>query len=165
MISERVSTLFRTTWEDVLASGPPAMAVGDIKQVEHADFMRQIAAGDPAFVGDLVRSIYAGDVYIFLNAYPPEALRQLKDAAYQWAGSQPAQEPKLVDGVTDYRSRRDWHAEEKGGYSSTYDMLHFYRWNGDPLGLFAMFAGQYELLRVISGFAPDAVASNRPSDG
>jgi hypothetical protein len=165
MTTQRVEQLFGAAWEDVLASGAPAMSVGTIQRVEYRPFVDRIFSGDSAFIRDMVRSIYAGDVYVFLNVYQPPMLKALKDASYRWASQQPTQEPKLVDGVPDYRSRRDWHAEEKGGYSSTYDMMHFYRWNGDPLGVFNLFADQYRLLRVISGFAPDAVAGNLPSDG
>lgn len=165
MTTVAVEDLFRSAWDESLASGPPAKAVGEIKQVEHRDFTARVFAGDRAFIQDFVRSAYAGDIYVFLNAYSPDALRALKDAAYLWTKTQGVQEPPLVDGVPDYRSRRDWHAEEKGGYSSTYDMLHFYRWNGDPLGIFKILGDQYRLLRVISGFAPDSVASNVPSDG
>jgi hypothetical protein len=113
-----------------------------------------------------VKSAYAGHVYVFLNAYSPSVLRELKDAAHKWSSKQTSQEPPLVNGVSNYRSRREWHAEEKGfGYSSTYDMLHFYRWNADPIGVFSLLGPQYELARLISGFAPDDVKKNLPSDG
>jgi hypothetical protein len=165
MTTQGVEQLFGAAWDEVLAAGAPAMSVGTIQRVEYHPFVDRIFSGDRGLVRDLVRSIYAGDVYVFLNAYQPQVLKELKGASYRWASGQPTQEPKLVDGVPDYRSRRDWHAEDKGGYSSTYDMMHFYRWNGDPLGVFKIFADQYRLLRVISGFAPDAIAGNRPSDG
>lgn len=157
--------LFRSAWQTVLASETPAKALGEVRRVDYRAFAAQVQAADHAFVDALTRSICAGDVYIFLNAFEPAALKALKDAAYDWASRQDTQEPPLLDGVGDYRSRRDWHSEDKGGYSSTYDMLHFFRWNGDPLGVFRLFDEQYRLLRVINGYPPDAIRDNRPTDG
>lgn len=166
MVTEGVEKIFRAAWDEVIAAGEPASGVGRIQSVDYRDFTSRVFAGDRDFIHAFIRSAYAdGDVYAFLGAYEPEALRKLKMAAHEWASKQQTQEPPLVDGVGNYRSRRDWHAEDSGGYSSTYDMLHFYRWNEDPLGVFDLFAEQYKLLRLISGFAPNDVVNNRPSDG
>ncbi len=166
MTTQRAEHLFRAAWEKAIAAGPPSRAIQGVRKIEYRTFVEKVFAADASFVSDFVRSAYAGDVYVFPNAYSPSVLRELKDAAHRWAQKRPSEEPKLVDGVGDYRSRRDWHIEEKGyGYSSTYDMMHFYRWNGDAIGAFALFAEQYRLLRVVSGFGPDDIAKNLPRDG
>lgn len=165
MATEGVEQVFRTAWAEAIAAGPPATGLEAVRTVEYRPFVERVFGGDAAFIRDFVRSAYGGDVYIFTNAYAPSVLAELKEASFRWATTQTAQEPPLVNGVSNYRSRRDWHAEEKGGYSSTYDMLHFYRWNSDPLGVFSLLGEQYRLLRAISGFAPDDVAKNLPSDG
>jgi len=165
MSTAAAEEIFRSAWSEAIAAGPPAKGVLSVRTVDFRTFADRVFAADRAHIEGFVRSAYAGDVYVFTDAYAPEQLRRLRDAAYAWGKTQDPREPLLVDGVPNYRSRRDWHAEEKGGYSSTYDMMHFYRWNEDPIGVFETLAEQYKLLRVISGFSPEQLVRNRPADG
>lgn len=165
MSTQVVEQIFSAAWDEAIASASPAKFAESVRHVEYRSFTEKVFGGYETFIRDFVQSAYAGHVYVFLNAYSPSVLRELKDAAYSWASMQSSQQPPLVNDVTDYRSRRNWHAEEEGfGYSSTYDMLHFYPWNNDPIGAFSVLADQFKLARLISGLGDDSL-KNLPSDG
>jgi hypothetical protein len=158
--------LFTEAWNNAQSKTAPARFATGVNTIPYADLTTAIERQDRQFIHDFVRSFYSGEIYIFTNAFDPADLVKLKNDAYAWGKVQQSREPKIVEKVPDYRSRRDWHAEDNGpGYSSTYDMYHFFRWNDDPIGAFALFDPKYRILRTISGFAPDDIRENAPQDG
>jgi len=157
--------IFNDAWNECLKSAPPARFAKGIKTIPYAALTAAIEARDEKFIREFVRSFYSGNVYVFTNAFDPKDLETLKRAAFEWGKSKPSEEPQIVARVGDYRSRRDWHAEDHGfGYSSTYDMFHFFRWNDDPIGIFKLFDPKYRVLRIVNGVDPEAVRDNGPDD-
>lgn len=158
--------LFTTAWKNATQqSVPPTIATGFLK-IPYADLVSAIEKEDAQFISEFVRSFYSGVVYIFTDAFDPKDLAKLKNAAFAWAKNQPSGEHKIIEKLPDYRSRRDWHMEEQGeGYSSTYDMMHYFRWNDDPIGAYKLFEPKYRILRAISGYDPEDIKFNSPADG
>jgi hypothetical protein len=158
--------IFNEAWNKAQSASAPARFAAGVVKLPYAELVTAVEKLDRHFIFEFVRSFHAGEIYIFTNAFDPAALTRLIDDAYAWGKTQQSREPKVVEKVPDYRSRRDWHAEDHGpGYSSTYDMYHFFRWNDDPIGVFKLFDPKYEIVRMISGHAPNAVRDNVPEDG
>lgn len=158
--------LFSNAWDEAQKSSEPARFATGVKKIPYADLVSAVENEDRRFINEFVRSFHSGEIYIFTKAFDPAALVKLKNDAFAWGKTQKSQEPKILEKVPDYRSRRDWHAEDHGpGYSSTYDMFHFFRWNDDPIGTFKLFDPKYRILRTISGYAPDDIINNGPEDG
>jgi hypothetical protein len=161
-----VAKLFTEAWNSAQSASEPARFAIGVRTIPYAELVSAIDNEDRQFIYEFVRSFHAGEIYIFTNAFDPAALVKLKNDAYAWGKTQDSREPKVIEKVPDYRSRRDWHAEDHGpGYSSTYDMYHFFRWNDDPIGVFELFDPKYKVVRMISGHAPDAIRDNAPEDG
>src|ERR1700692_4327686 len=157
--------LFTEAWQSAQQAREPARFAAGVRTLPYAKLLAAIEKEDRTFIHEFVRSFHSGEIYVFTNAFDPAALVKLKNDAFAWGKTQTSQEPKILDKVPDYRSRRDWHAEDHGpGYSSTYDMYHFFRWNADPIGAFELFDPKYKILRTISGHAPDDIRDNGPDD-
>lgn len=167
MTEALASTRFADAWRDYLGENGRNTGATKIVRVDYKNFRDQVFAADPKVVRDLVKSIGSGEIYILLNAFDPKNIRALKERLIARSGSlaQMPNVPKIDDTCPDYRTRRDWHTEDKGGYSSTYDMMHFYRWNDDKLGLYSFFDEPIRLMKTISGLAPTAFVDNLPSAG
>src|ERR1041384_4427630 len=121
-----VAQLFSDAWNEAEKTCEPARFATGVRKVPYAELIAAIEKEDRRFIHQFVRSFHGGEVYIFTNAFDPSTLLKLKNDAYTWGRTQKSQEPKIIGKIPDYRSRRDWHAEDHGpGYSSTYDMYHF----------------------------------------
>jgi hypothetical protein len=165
MFDNRIYRDFAAAWAEALSSGPSALRLREIHRLDYQSFKEQLHRADAGFIRSLVNSIYSGDLYIFLDAYKPEILRELRQRTFEYGHTTPSSTHKMVDGCPDNHSRRDWHNEEKGGYSSTYYLFHFFRWNDDPLGVFESFKELYQIMKLVSGLPPDSFEKNIPSDG
>lgn len=158
--------LFEEAWNELREFRAPAQFGTGVVTIPYTQLTDAIENEDRKFIKEFVKSFYSGEIYIFTNAFRTSDLENFKNAAFAWSQTQESQEPRVLDGVSDYRSRRDWHAEDHGaGYSSTYDMMHFFRWNDDPIGAYKLFDPKYRVLKQISGMQPDALIGNIPSDG
>ncbi|WP_458756649.1 hypothetical protein ACSVBT_12780 [Afipia sp. TerB] len=158
--------LFNEAWEEAIEFRAPARFGTGVVKIPYSELTSAIERCDRKFIFDFVKSFHSGEIYVFTDAFDPAELTKFKEAAFAWSQTQESQEPRVLDGVSDYRSRRDWHAEDHGaGYSSTYDMMHFFRWNDDPIGAYKLFDPKYRILKTISGMQPDALINNIPSDG
>jgi hypothetical protein len=165
MFDDSISERFAAAWTEVLASGPSAMRLHEIQRLDYQSFKEQLCGADAGFLRNLVQSINQGDLYVFLNAYDPQVLKGLRQSAYEYARATPPSDLKMVDGCPNTHSLRDWHSEDKGGYSSTSHLFHFFRWNNDPLGVFGLFDELYQIMKLVSGLPTDSFRENIPSDG
>ena len=159
------SRFFSEAWESAQRHSDPALFASGVQKLPYADLVNAIDKLDRNFISEFVHSFHGGEVYIFTNAFNPKALTDFKSRAIEWGKKQESREPRIVEKVEDYRSRRDWHSEDHGpGYSSTYDMMHFFRWNDDPIGGYELFDSQYRIQRIISGYEIDSMDSNSPDN-
>jgi hypothetical protein len=158
--------IFREVWADIMVQRPAATAATGVYEVDYKEFSDKVLNADRKAAEEICNRIYEGQIHVFQNAFSSADLQQLKDKAYAWVKAAPMQEPPLIEQeVENYCSRRTWHSEESGGYSSVYDMLHFYRWNDDPLGVFPYFDDKYRFLHVINGYSESEFRANKPKDG
>jgi hypothetical protein len=165
MFDERISRDFANAWTDAISSGSSALRLREVRRLDYQSFKEQLRNADEDFIRSLVDSIYAGDVYVLLDAYNPEILTNLRQRVFEYAHTRPSSVHKMIDGCPDNHSRRDWQTEDQGGYSSTYHLFHFFRWNDDPLGVFELFKELYQIMKVVSGLSPNSFEKNIPSDG
>jgi hypothetical protein len=158
--------IFTEAWQSAQKASEPARFAIGVRTLPYAELLAAIANEDTKFIFEFVRSFHSGEIYIFTNAFDPADLAKLKNDAFAWGKAQKSQEAQILEKIPDYWSRRDWHAEDHGpGYSSTFDMYHFFRWNDDPIGVFKLFDPKYGVLRIISGYSPDDIRDNGPDDG
>jgi hypothetical protein len=165
MLDNRIANEFAAAWTDLLSSGPSALRLREIRRLDYQAFKEQLKYADRDFIRGFAASVYSGDLYIFLNAYKPETLRELRQRAFEYGRAIESSVHKMVDGCPDSHSCRDWHTEVNGGYSSTYHLFHFFRWNDDPLGLFELFGELYRMMKLVSGLSPNSFEKSIPSDG
>lgn len=155
--------LFEDAWNSVVQElGAPSTMARDLKKINYNEFIDRINAHDASYVRDFVFSFYSGSVYIFTEALDKQVLKDLKARVIEWSRSKPFTDPSPEDNAPDTITSRDWHVEDHGsGYSSTYDMIHFFRWNDDPVGAYEIFDEPFRLLHTINalGLRKDSLDS------
>ncbi|HIB44330.1 MAG TPA: hypothetical protein EYO37_10315 [Nitrospina sp.] len=148
----KTEEIFENCWYDAVREiGEAASYAVDLKKIDYNEFIERINTNRDNFIKDFVFSFYSGTVYIFTDAFRQEVLKDFKEQVFEWSQKQEFSDPSIEDYPSDLITARDWHFEDHGfGYSSTYDMIHFFRWNDDPVGAYGLFDETYDLLHTIN---------------
>jgi len=148
----KTEEIFENCWYDAVHEiGEAASYAVDLKKIDYNEFINKVNTNSNHFIRDFVFSFYSGTVYIFTDAFQQEILKEFKTQMFEWSQKQEFSAPSEEDSPPDLITARDWHLEDHGfGYSSTYDMIHFFRWNDDPVGAFELFNETYDLLHTIN---------------
>ncbi|MBT3513996.1 MAG: hypothetical protein HOB32_10120 [Nitrospina sp.] len=148
----KTEEIFENCWYDAVHEiGEAASYAVDLKKIDYNEFIDKVNTNNNNFIRDFVFSFYSGTVYIFSNAFQQKVLNNFKAQMFEWSQKQKFSDPSEEDSPPDLITSRDWHLEDHGfGYSSTYDMIHFFRWNDDPVGAFELFNETYDLLHTIN---------------
>ncbi|OGT45984.1 MAG: hypothetical protein A3E82_07640 [Gammaproteobacteria bacterium RIFCSPHIGHO2_12_FULL_38_11] len=164
--TSKIETIFEESWNAARQElGAPANFAKDLKSINYNSFIERINCEDKNFIRDFVFSFYIGNVYVFTEVYQKETLDTFKQQLIDWAQKQVFTEPCMKDNAPDSVSTRNWHFEDYGfGYSSTYDMIHFYRWNDDPVGAYKLFDEPFRLLHAINAITLRKTKDNQIID-
>lgn len=154
---QKTEETFQNCWQDAIQEiGEAAPYATDLTKIDYKEFIEKVNSNNNDFIKDFVFSFYRGTVYIFTDTFQCEVLKIFKEQVFEWSqkcGFSDTSEgdAHIEDYLPDLISARDWHFEDHGfGYSSTYDMIHFFRWNGDPLGAYDLFDEPFRLLHAIN---------------
>ena len=149
---QEIEDIFENCWCDAVREiGEAASYAIDLKRIDYNEFVEKINSNRNNFIRDFVFSFYSGTVYIFSDAFRQEVLKDFKERVFEWSQKQEFSVPSTEDYPPDSITARDWHYEDHGfGYSSTYDMIHFFRWNDDPVGAYKLFDKIYNVLHTIN---------------
>ena len=147
--------IFESAWNAAsLEFGDPASFARDIKNESYHNFVDKINSNAKNYIHDFVFSFYTGSVFIFTEAIDLKLLNDLKVRSIEWCKVQSRSNKQSITKSMlrpDLHEFRDWHIEDHGyGYSSTYEMSHFYRWNSDPIGVFDLLSEPFRLLHTIN---------------
>ncbi len=148
----KTEEIFENCWYDAVREiGEAASYAVDLKKIDYNEFIEKTNTNSNNFIKDFVFSFYSGTVYIFTDAFRQEVLKDFKEQVFEWSQKQEFSDPSIEDYPSDLITARDWHFEDHGfGYSSTYDMIHFFRWNDDPVGAYELFNKTYDILHTIN---------------
>ena len=160
-----MENLFRKEWSIVDRAETHPRKLRNVVKLPWAEFRENVLTQEPAFVRELVHSIYAGDVYILKNAYPKEFCDNLKQEAFAWGKAIEPSFHKMVQECPDFH--RIVTPEIAKNYSFERIMHHyyFYRWNNDPLGIWEEIDKRWSIFKFLGGFKLDEYKYNTPKDG
>jgi len=157
---------FRSAWERQLSRKSYPESLGNIIRVEAGTFIDRVLHANEREAGDLVGSILAGDAYVLKNAHSEDHIDSLRSRLIAWRSEQSVDNTqKITEGCLDYHAVNDvlWEGKE---YYQTLEHTHgFFRWNGDPLGIFAMLDPYWRAIKMLSGNDPAAFLHATPRNG
>lgn len=130
-----------------------------------ASFKKAVEEEDHDFVWHIVRSLYAGDVYIIRNAFDPAWMRDLQRRAFEYGQSSPSSFHKMLEGCPDFHRVIDLEAGKKYSFNVCKHSCFFYPWNRDPLAVFPAINERWRVVKALMGLAPTEYESNTPKQG
>lgn len=152
-------------WREVEAAGEyPQRATGTIR-MPFDSFRAKVLSFDVEFADYLVRSLYAGKCWVLRGAFDPGWMREVKRRAFAWMHASPSSFHQMREGTPDFHRIIDLEIGKRYAFRSCYHKAAFYRWNGDPLGIWPEVSARWRLAKILSGYAEDEYVANTPRDG
>jgi hypothetical protein len=157
-------SLFKRKWDEVLAGGQVPKYLRSVVRIPFSEFRQELHSASPSFVDRFVESVHAGDLWILQGALTRERVVSVKERVLAFRASQPESNATLIDGCGNFHQIVDGSTAPSGGYIAIDHSAYFFRWNGDEVALFAILDEAWQMLKVVSGRAPDEYAANLPRD-
>lgn len=146
-------------WE--VAFQRPTRATG-FSALDFEDVRFQIVDGGAA---DLIETLYSGEVLILRGAFPAKWMRDLKRKTVAWREGRPSEFYKMLEGSPDFHRVIDHEAGLKYAFRQCKHSAYFYRWNEDPLHVFADIDARWRPLKTLMGLDAREYERNTPKDG
>ncbi len=161
-----MAQLFKAKWARTLREqSPPPHFTGALRY-PFKDFREKALAENPELVEEFVDAIYGGKVVVLDNAFTREQVMEIKDICYNFSKSVPdSPTQRMVEDCPDYHQIFNGTMKPVDGYQAVDRSYYFFPWNGDSLGLIERVREQWELSKIVNGFAPNEFSSNLPQDG
>lgn len=156
---------WKNEWGRAEASRPVPDRLHHIQVMDWSVFESSVASGDLTFVREFVQSLSRGAAWIFKGAFPDDFVRHIREATAAWERSRPESFHKMLDGCPDF------HRQISPEVSKLYSILavkhsaYFFRWNDDPLNLWATISQRWRVLKTVMGMEPHQYELNSPSMG
>ena len=155
---------FAPVWEQV-EKNPRPERVRHLFHMDWADLKHYVRMGDPEWIEDMVRSLYAGDVYILTQAFDPAWMRELRAKTIEYWTTKPSEFYQMLEGCPDFHRLIDLETGKKYSFPVCKHSAFFYPWNDDPLEVFFTINKRWRVIKVLMGLEPDAYEKNTPKDG
>lgn len=160
------SSYFAECWAEQLQERAYPSFLRSIVRIDANEFVATVKSADRKTARDIIDSILSGDAYVLKNAHSEDEIDSLRQRIFKWRNGQAqADSERILEGRPDYHKIND--VEMIGPhYYQTYEHAHgFFRWNGDPLGIFAMIDPYWAAIKLVSGNPADAFHKATPVDG
>lgn len=156
---------FKKTWEELEAGDPRPTRFRAVVMTPFDVFRAKVMRADHGFARELATSLYQGDVWILTGAFPQAFMESLKDKTAAFMRSQPCSFHKMLEGSPDFHRVIDLEAGRKYAFAQCKHAAYFYRWNDDPLGVWAPVTKRWRIVKAAMGLRPDEYESNTPKAG
>jgi hypothetical protein len=134
-------------------------------EISYAEFAARVTEGDAGTVQRMAEALYAGDVFVLKGAFSVDYCRATVRAVYEFGMRRPPDFQKMLDGCPDFHRVIDQQVTNSYSVTAMRHGYYFFRWNGDPLGLFGPITERWRIFKTFSGLPPDMYEANLPSDG
>ena len=156
---------FKKSWDSIVNEETLPRYIKDIKEYEYEKFKEIVLKNDTLEADKIVKSLYAGDVYILRNAYSSEFIEELKEKLYNWSQSSEPEFYKTYEGVPNFHRIIDEDIANKYSIKPLWHIYYLFPWNEDKLGVYHEINERWKILKMLSGYSADEFAGNTPKDG
>jgi len=156
---------YRPIWEKLESSQPRPERVRNIIKMDYEEFKEKVHRQEESFVESIVESLYGGDFYILKKAFPRDFMVSLRKDVHEYCKNRPSEFYKMLEGSPDFHRIIDLEEGRKYSFRVCKHSCYFYRWNDDPLDLFATIYERWQSIKLLMGLRFDEYESNTPKDG
>ena len=156
---------FKRAWQRLESSLPQPTYMRNLRVLPFAETLKNLRAGDDAFVEDFTASMYAGDFFLLKGAYSRDFLKGVARRVFDFGLSQPSSFHKMLDGTPDFHRIIEDATTVEYSLRALRHGYYFYRFNDDSTGVYRDFSPVWRTVKTISGLDGDAFEKNIPHDG
>lgn len=160
-----MQTAYQKVWGEIEKESTQPSKARKFINVEYAKFAADVLAAKPEFVEQVVKSIYAGDIYILKNAFSKQFMLGLKDKAFKLMQSTPSSFHKVLEGCPDFHRIIDTETAKNYTFKSVRHSSFYFPWNNDPLQMREEVMKRWRICKLVSGRFADEWENNTPKDG
>lgn len=160
-----MSSKFSTAWEIMEKAFPRPSRARRIVRKDWGSFSDKVLKEETEFVGNIVTSLYRGDIYILRGAFTAEWMRDVIRKTMDYFKSKPSEFHKMLEGTPDFHRLIDLETGKKYSFQVCKHSAFFYPWNDDPLNLFKPVYERWRIIKRLMGLEPDQYEENTPKDG
>lgn len=153
----------KNIWQNIEANGAPPDRVTDVAQMP-LEYMRQMIA-DERTHESVAKALYSGVVFILKGAFTPAFMAQTRAFVPLHFSGEPSSFHKMLEGAPDFHRIIDEETGRKYSFPCCKHSYYFYRWNGDPLGLFSEADKFWRPMKRLMGLSELEYEQNTPKDG
>lgn len=157
---------FRDSWEKALHRKAYPKFLRHVIRIPAKEFVSMVGEANQETADHFVDSVISGDAYVLKNAHSESEIDDLRRRLVEWRNEcEESSFDKILEGCPDSHKIYDVEIEGPNVYQ-TFNHTHgFYRWNGDPVGIFAMINPNWEAIKILSGKHPEAFVQATPKNG
>lgn len=152
-------------WEQIDAPETRPRYARNIVETDYEQFAANVAAQDPVFVDEIVKSLYAGDIYILKQGFSRQFMTDLLEKVYKIWSQTPSSFHKMLEGCPDYHRMQDEEVAKKYVFESVRHSYYWFPWNGDPMGVIPEIVKRWRIFKFLGGYRFDEYETNTPKDG
>lgn len=157
--------IFATEWETVEATLPLPRRMRKMVILPFEEMKQKVLQQDPAFVKEMVESLYAGDVYLLKKAFPPEFMISIREKMHEAGRKTPPQFFKMLEGVPNFHRIIDAEIAKNYSFESIKHSYYFFPWNAEEHDLFFTTYPRWRIIKFLSGYDFNQYEKNTPKDG
>lgn len=155
---------FAALWARLESEQPQPTRCRGRVEIGFEDFAAR-ALYDATFAEYVVRSLYAGDVWLLRNAFTHQFMRDTRIKVAQWMRQSPSSFHKMIEGSPDFHRIIDLETGKKYSFRCCKHSAYFYRWNSDPLKLWEPITEKWRIAKWVMGLEQDEYERFTPKDG
>ncbi len=156
---------FLEEWKRLEAAGPRPQLGRKIIQMDFKELEAKVLARDAKFAKQLTESLYAGDAYIYKQAFAKDFFRDLKSWVYNHWMTTPSSFHKILEGCPNFHRLIDDEIAKNYAFKSIRRSCYFFPWNEAPLNLLSIIDNRWRIFKYLGGFALDEYVGHTPKDG
>ncbi len=156
---------YRRIWEKFESSRPRPERIRSIVTMDYQELKDKVYRQEESFVESIVESLYSGDFYILKKAFPRDFMVSLRKDVHEFCKNRPSEFYKMLEGSPDFHRIIDLEQGRKYSFRVCKHSCYFYRWNDDPLDLFATIYERWQSIKLLMGLRFNEYESNTPKNG
>lgn len=157
---------FKLAWDGIVDEQTLPRYMRNIQEYAYEEFKDIVLENNKVKAGEIVQSLYAGDIFILRNAYSEEFIEELKDKLFEWGNSSPSEFYKTHENVPNFHRIVDETVNQNYAMKPLWHIYYMFPWNDDNLGgVYKEIEKRWEILKFLSGYKFDEFKNNTPKDG
>ena len=133
-------------------------------KIDYKKFEKRVFSNSNSTRLKLVKSLYAGDVYLLKNTFSKKFCKDIIDGAWKINKTTRKSFHKMKNKCKNFHRLIDNKITKKYAYQHIKHAFYFFPWNEDPLNMYEKIYKKWRTYKYLGGFKVDEYENNLPED-